>query len=115
MRLQVNTSDLKTSEYRIDIKICVNGSLETVCDCASMPNFRIVCRGLNGHNVACFHDGFNSFKLNLSVRRQYTDIVWEKFVQNTASVVLKHTKMQVLCKYLKKIFKNHKKDEDTTD
>ncbi|PVD27360.1 hypothetical protein C0Q70_12516 [Pomacea canaliculata] len=61
-----------------------------------MPNFRIVCRGLNGHNVACFQDGFNSFKLNLSVRRQYTDIVWEKFVQNTASVVLKHTKMQVL-------------------
>lgn len=85
-----------SEDFRIEIKICDNGTLLIACRCRWTSSYKPTCRHLINDSV-CEADN-SQMDLSLRVRRTYNEIRWLLFKQNSTPVVMKHTALQVTCK-----------------
>lgn len=98
LRCNLRTENSETSKeltFVIEIRLCDNGKYHDVCRCRWLPDKDAVCK--NQRNVSICEADNNEMRFSLFVKRTYSDILWELYRPNLTPVVLKKTKLQVIC------------------
>lgn len=96
----VMTQTSGVAEFRIEIKLCENGTLaaHAACRCRWVSGKGPACKNLINDSI-CEADN-STMRLSLLIKSEYSDVLWIFFKQNGTPVVLKHTLLQVTCKFI---------------
>lgn len=83
--------------FRIGVKVCKAGKLSSFCKCRWNVNDSLKCTN-ESIDVMCDADN-SEMRMTLLVSRMYSDVVWDFLNKNSTLIYLKHTELQVNCKF----------------